>query len=111
MSTETITPTPKNPTFSVYCDYIGIIERGIYKDTFSEKANCVVHTFALTYEEAVTELLRWVKENTWAVKENPKCKFYVQMNTGATDKNGEVYAENVFILSAYRAVLTNLVTL
>jgi hypothetical protein len=106
-----ITPTTKNPTFTAVCDYFGSIERGIYAQTFSEKANCCVDTFALSYEEAVTELMKWIKENAWCIKENPTCKFYIEMNTGAVDKFDEVYAEKVFIISAYRAVLTGLVTL
>ena len=103
------TPTTKNPTFTASCDYFGYIERGLYKSTFAPKANCTVDTFALTYTEAVTELMKWISENAWIIEENPKCKFTIYMNTGAADRHGNIYMEPVFIISASRAVRTGLV--
>lgn len=100
-----ITPTKEDPIFVAQCDYIGRIERSLYKESrvdAGEYVSCM-NTFSLSYTDGITALHEWIQENSWTVKEYPKCKFILAMVDGSLNKYEEVKEVTVYSISASKA--------
>jgi hypothetical protein len=98
--TDRIRPTKESPIFIATCDYFGRIEAGPYKDF--EVGDCRGRTFGTNYAKAVNDLHEWIKENSWAVCEYPKCKFTIEMVDGSIEHD-QYASQVVYTISAAKA--------
>ena len=95
-----ITPTKERPTFIARCNWFGYID-GIYKETqvvVENRTHCMP-TYALNLSDAISNLLKYAKENKlWLLSEN-NTKLIIELVDGAVNTYGEIKCKKVFTLT------------
>lgn len=103
-----IIPTKKSPVFVVSHDYIGYIERSLYKRWFVQKneqgGGLCGETFATFYTHAIEYLHEYIIENPEVVTNYPKATITIFAIDGSKDKNGEVIYTPVYKITAKKAI-------
>jgi len=105
MAPEFITPTKDRPVFRAVCTYFGYIENRRYKrwEVPSDNGTLCGDTFAVSYEDAISMLHEWIKENRSVLVDYPKASFELYVFYGKLDKYGESIIEKVYSISAKKA--------
>lgn len=112
MTTDSITPTKKNPVFTAVCEDFGYIEESMYKQWNIKKEGTINswgYTFALTYFDAVKNLHEWIQENSEYVKGLKNIKFKIEMVDGSYNEWGEVIYKEVYSITSAKARKVQLV--
>jgi len=104
-TTNNITPTKESPVFVAYNDYLGRIERSLYKEWEIKEKDCwsCGTTFALRFTDAIVELHKWIQDNEAFINEYPKSNFYIEVVNGSIDKKGNVVHTKVYSITAKKA--------
>ncbi len=98
---NSIIPTKDNPTFIARCNWFGHIE-GIYKETevtTCEGTSCMP-TFAITFADAIKNLLDYAKEEKEYLLSDKDTKLFVELVDGSSNEDGEVKFKKVFTLTS-----------